>query len=66
MKRKKKKKQFKPHDLATRLIRQNRITKDELLDYYKITKRSARIHKDRSKFDKKKSRQERFDYEGDY
>lgn len=61
MKRKRKRK----HDLGTRLRRQNRMTKEELLDYYQITKRSARIHKDRSKFDKKKSRQERFDYEGD-
>lgn len=65
MKKRRKKGQFKPHDLATRLRRQNRMTKEELLDYYQITKRSARIHKDRSKFDKKKSRQERFDYEGD-
>lgn len=62
MKRKRKRK----HDLATRLRRQNRMTKEELLDYYQITKRSARIHKDKSKFDKKKNRQERFDYEGDY
>ena len=42
-----------------RARRRNRMTKEELETYYNVTKKSAHTFKNKAKFDRKKSRQEK-------
>ena len=49
----------KDKEYVKRMRRAHRLTEKELETYYNEVRKSAHVFKDRSKFDKKKSRQEK-------
>lgn len=56
-------KKYKQESWKEYLNRAHKMSKDELREYYDKVKKSAHVYKDKSKFDKKKSRQQKkFDF----
>ena len=55
-------KKVKKRSLSEKLKYLHKMTPEELENYYNITRKSARVYEDKSKFNKKKSRQEKITY----